>query len=263
MELFYDNSRINNDDSSIDIISDGGKVIIVENLDEFKTSYYRKEYLPNLNENEIINIIFKFAFSKTKSMAFSKKTKIRDMFKMFFQENKVLEKEKQFYKFLFNSNTLNINDDSPLENIFICNGQTIDVNIMNDENKDTFKGKELKVIIKSKGIIFNKISIGTLNQIKDLYDRIEKIYTNGEKFKKIIAQRFEIKKNDERTFSSVGIRNDFTCTVIFINDKENEEEEEKEKEEEEEKEKEKEKEEEKEKEKEKEGNSNFKLCLIF
>jgi len=60
MELFYDNNLLNNDDSPINNIANGGKVIIVENLDEIKTSYYRKKYMPSLPRDNIINIIFKY-----------------------------------------------------------------------------------------------------------------------------------------------------------------------------------------------------------
>ena len=180
-------------------------------------------------------------------MTLSKKIKIRDMFIMFFQENKVLEKGKQYYSFTFNSNTLNINDDSPIESMFICDGKTIEVDIKKDKNLSV-KGKKLEVKIKNKGKIFQKTSIGTLNQIKDLYIKLEQNYSDGKDIKRIIIKEIEIKKNDERTFSSRGIRNNFTCTIIFIDDKESEEEIEEEKEEE--------------KEKEKNNNKN-KYCLIL
>ena len=225
MDLFYDNNLLNNDDSSINNIPNGGKVIIVENLDEIKTSYYRKEYLPNLPRDDIINIIFRYSFGKTASMVFSKKTKIKDMFKMFFQDNKVLEKGKKYYKFTFNSDTLNINDDSPIGTLFNSDGKTIDVDIRKNEN--SIKGKELEVKIKNKGKITQKIPIGTLNQIKSLYFKIEQNYSDGKQIKNIFTKNIEIKNNDERTFSSRGIRNNFTCTVIFIDNKENEEEKEK------------------------------------
>ena len=227
MDLFYDNNLLNNDDSPINIIANGGKVIIVENLDEIKTSYYRNEYLPNLPRDDIINIVFKISYGKTISMTFSKKTKIRDMFKMFFQDNKVLEKGKPYYKFTFNSDTLNINNSSPIESLFKCDGKTINVDIAKNEN--TIKGKELEVKIKNKGKIIQKTSIGTLNQIKSLYFKIEQNYSNGQQIKRIIIEGIEIKKDDEKTFSSRNIRNNFTCTVIFIDDKENEEEKGKEK----------------------------------
>jgi hypothetical protein len=222
MDLFYNNKLLNNDDSPINIIENGGKVIIVENLDEIKTSYYRNEYLPNLPGDDVINIVFKFSFGKTISMAFYRKTKIRDMFKMFFQDNKVLEKGKQYYKFTFNSDTLNINNSSSIESLFKCDGKTINVDIYKTENPN--KGKELEVKIKNKGKITQKTSIGTLNQIKSLYFKIEQSFSNGKQIKRIITKDIEIKKNDERTFSSRGIRNNFTCTVIFIDDKENKEE---------------------------------------
>jgi hypothetical protein len=227
MDLFYDNNLLNNDDSPINFIANGGKVIIVENLDEIKTSYYRNEYLPNLPRDDIINIVFKISYGKTISMTFSKKTKIRDMFKMFFQDNKVLEKGKPYYKFTFNSDTLNINNSSPIESLFNCDGKTINVDIKKNEN--TIKGKELEVKIKNKGEIIQKTSIGTLNQIKSLYFKIEQNYSNGQQIKKIITERIEIKKDDEKTFSSRNIRNNFTCTVYYIDDKENEERKKKEK----------------------------------
>ena len=165
---------LNNDDSPINNIANGGKEIIVENLDEIKTSYYRKKYMPSLPRDNIINIIFKYSLGKTVSMTFSRKTKIRDMFKMFFQDNKVLEKGKQYYKFTFNSDALNINDDSPIGTLFNSDGKTINVDI--SKNGNSIKGKELEVKIKNKGKIIHKRSIGTLNQIKSLYFKIEQIY---------------------------------------------------------------------------------------
>ena len=217
MDLFYKNKILKNDDSPISIISNGDKVIMAENLEELNFSYYRNQYIPKLRADDIINIVFKFSFSfKVRTMTFSKKTKIRDMFKMFFQENKIVENGKKYYKFLLDSNTLNINDDSPIGKIFNTNGKTIIV----DKIKEVkiIKGKELKVTVKNKRKKITETTIGTLNQIKDLYLRLEQDMTNGKIIQRMSQRGKEIRRDDERTFSSIGIRDDFTCVIHFVGD---------------------------------------------
>lgn len=57
--------------------------------------------------------------------------------------------------------------------------------------------------------------IGTLNQIKELYKAM-KIYASVNPFDlvgngKISPGEIEVKENDERTFSDIGIRDNFIC----------------------------------------------------
>lgn len=66
-----------------------------------------------------------------------------------------------------------------------------------------------------------KFTIGTLAQIKKFYKGLEKINEwkqIGIKIDKVILNpgNIEIDKNDERTFSAIGIRNDFECNVFLV-----------------------------------------------
>jgi hypothetical protein len=219
MELFYNNKYLKEDDKRINIISNGDKVIMAENLDELNNSIYKNLYQPNLSSGDIVYIIFNFSFNnKIKTMAFSKKTKIRDMFKMFYQENGIIGKGKQFYKFLLNSNTLNVDDNSPLGNLFNSDGKTIIVDYINELN--VIKGKKLEVEVRNKRKKLSKTTIGTLNKIKDLYFKLEQNYTNHRTIQRISIKGKEVRRDDERTFFSINVRENFKCIIHFRDDDE-------------------------------------------
>ena len=219
MELFYNNKYLKEDDKRINIISNGDKVIMAENLDELNNSIYKNLYQPNLSSGDIVNIIFNFSFNnKIKTMAFSKKTKIRDMFKMFYQENGIIGKGKQFYKFLLNSNTLNVDDNSPLGKLFNSDGKTIIVDYINELN--VIKGKKLEVEVRNKRKKLSKTTIGTLNKIKDLYFKLEQNYTNHRTIQRISIKGKEVRRDDERTFFSINVRENFKCIIHFRDDDE-------------------------------------------
>ena len=220
MDLFHDNNVLKNDDSPIDNISDGDKVIIAEILDELNNSDYEKEYLPNLNINDIINIIFKFSSGKKKPMTFSRKTKIKEMLKMFLQENKILEKAKHHYKITYDSETLNFNDDSLIGDIFKADGS---IALVDQIEEKYVPGKQLKVSLKNKNNPLLEIKTGTLEQIKTFYCNLEQNILSNKKIKKVIIKSKAIDKKDESTFASYGIRNDFTCNILFMGDQESKE----------------------------------------
>ena len=220
MDLFHDNNVLKNDDSPIDNISDGDKVIIAEILDEFNNSDYEKEYLPNLNINDIINIIFKFSSGKKKPMTFSRKTKIKEMLKMFLQENKILEKAKHHYKITYDSETLNFNDDSLIGDIFKADGS---IALVDQIEEKYVPGKQLKVSLKNKNNPLLEIKTGTLEQIKTFYCNLEQNILSNKEIKKVIIKGKAIDKKDESTFASYGIRNDFTCNILFMGDQESKE----------------------------------------
>ena len=221
MDLFYNNKYLKEDDTLISIISNGDKVIMAENLDELNFSFYKNVYQPKLASDDIVNIIFRFSFNnKIKSMTFSKKTKIKDMFNMFYQENKILGKGKQFYKFFLNSNSLNVNDNSPIGNIFNSDGKTIIVDYLKESNP--IKGKKLEVEVRNKRKKLSKTSIGSLNQIKDLYFKLEQNYSNRRIIQRITIKGKEVRRDDRRTFFSINIRENFKCIIHFTDEDENE-----------------------------------------
>jgi hypothetical protein len=220
MDLFYNNNILKIDDSPIDKISDGDKVVIVEILDEFNNSFYEKEYLPTLKANNVINIIFKFSSGKKKSMVFSKKTKIKEMLKIFFQESKILEKAKKHYRITYDSKELNLNDDSLIGDIIIYDGAIVNV----DQIEEKYvQGKQLKVSLKNKNNPLLDVKTGTLETIKSFYYNLETNILSNKKIKKVIIKGKAINKDDESTFASYDIRNDFTCNILFMGDQESKE----------------------------------------
>ncbi len=219
MDLFHNSKYLKEDDTKISIISNGDKVIMAENLDELNYSIYKNVYQPKLSSGDIVNIIFKFSFNdKIKTMTFSKKTKIRDMLQMFFQENKIIGKGKHFYKFLLNSNSINADDNSPLGNLFNSDGKTIIVDYVNELN--VIKGKKLEVEIRNKRKKLSKTTIGTLNKVKDLYFKLEQNFTNRRIIQRISIKGKEVRRDDERTFFAMNVRENFKCIIHFEDDDE-------------------------------------------
>ena len=80
-------------------------------------------------------------------------------------------------------------------------------------------GKILNVNIEIGNECYNNIFLGTLEQLKQFYESInlavKAIFSCNKKIKNIIIlpRNLEIKKDDERTFSQIGIREDFQCKV--------------------------------------------------
>jgi len=103
-----------------------------------------------------------------------------------------------------------------LKNIF---NSSSNISIYVSENSLLFpifpEGKKIRASFYSnneKKNIFN-INIGTLNQIKELYNLyIFRFHSKGI----IYPGGIEIKKDDERTFSEIGIRDNFKC-ILFGN----------------------------------------------
>lgn len=83
-----------------------------------------------------------------------------------------------------------------------------------------FYGKLLKVSLKIKNekgktIISNGYA-GTLEQIKHFYNNLNKLINSSYEILEsplIYPEKISINLNDERTFSDIGIRKDFTCNL--------------------------------------------------
>ncbi len=120
---------------------------------------------------------------------------------------------KEFY-IRYNGITLNLEDknilytDSDIKIIFL------------EIEKRKSKGKMLVAIIKNENdILINKFT-GTLQNIKNFYKEL-KAELYGYRYKLmgnpiIIPGEIELKEDDERTFSSFGIRENFTCKVKLL-----------------------------------------------
>ena len=120
---------------------------------------------------------------------------------------------------LYNAEKLDFNDNSTL----LEKGITIScTNIIVEQNQQindgiVCHGKRIGLKIYNKETLIINIMIGTLNTIESLYRILEETYFfNNKKIEKLEIGGQELKKDDKRTFSSMGIRNDFICNIEFI-----------------------------------------------
>ena len=143
------------------------------------------------------------------------------MKKSFFSRMKIPFKYLKDFKFLFNVTFLE-NDNEILKNIFIENISTVTVSVVNNipyfELPKYVEGKRIHVSIYLGDDPKESVcgfEVGTLEQIKELYKRNEYYFLS--KGKGIIYPGgIEVKENDERTFSEIGIRDNCTCKGIII-----------------------------------------------
>ena len=114
-----------------------------------------------------------------------------------------------------NASHLDFNDNSTLHVKGLDNNTYIAV----DERNliiavIAYKGKEIEAKIYNKEKLISNFKIWILNTIEHLYETLEYyIPSEYSKIKKIRDRRNGIKKDDKRTFSSIGINNDFICNI--------------------------------------------------
>ena len=220
-QLIHNNKILENDDSSIDCILNGDSIKIIEFLDDCDLSYYDSLLLKHKNSlsPKYINIIFTLLDGVKYPLIFPKDITGIEIKKSFCSRNKVPFKYIKDLQFLYNA--AEMNDNEILKNIIPLDIRTI--NVIVREKKDILphypyiKGKKIKVSIYSKNPkkILRTFDVGTLNQIKELYEFIE-LYFNAKGKGIIYPGGIELTENDERAFSEIGIRDNFTCKWINI-----------------------------------------------
>ena len=215
IQLFHNEKFLNDDETSIDCINEGDEIKIIEQLHGIDFSYYDL-YLSKHKKEPLINIILYSNNIKGKTFCFTLNTSIEEMIKIICNELCIPENQREEYFFLMNGKKLSFYDKSTLFQNRIKNFTRIyTIRTKNITLFNYLNGRCLGVTIKDKNkIICNKFT-GTLNTIKQFY---EFIYVNEFKnrnisLKKIIINGKEFQKDDERTFSSLGIRKNFICNV--------------------------------------------------
>ena len=125
------------------------------------------------------------------------------------------------FKYIDNFNCMfngrKIEDNKILKNIFPNHIFGFKVPIINNsrlfDDTQVTEGKRIFAQIYLNDIGVFQLRFGTLNQIKELYKEIYK----GNRFDSLEAiiypGEIEVKENDERTFSEIGIRDDFICKL--------------------------------------------------
>jgi hypothetical protein len=228
IKLFHNTEILLNDDSSIDCISNGDFIKINEILD-INDFYYKSLCLKHKNTN-IINL--RLVGHAKIARSFPEEITINEMINAFLMELKIPTYFKNNFKFIFNSKYLYYEDNKTLKDSDLANNCIIQFIKSQQIMGGVFLfGKAGKIIninieIKKGNLCLEKIEtqIGTLDIIKDIYNSIQYslIYLFGEeknpkiKEKKIILASIEINRDDERTLSLIGVREDFKCEVFLI-----------------------------------------------
>ena len=217
MQLFHKGRFLSEDETSIDCVENGDEIKIIEELHGVDFSYYELFLLRHKNENKI-TVFFHLYNGARKLINITLNTSVEEMIKIFFFEINVPDNKREYFCLLYNSNRLNFHDKSTLKEKGIVGNCTITV-IKNDTLYYKFgDGKTLQVIIKDKNKEIYKTVVGTLQTIEDFYNKLSNEFPRFD-FLKIEINGKEFLKNDRRTFSSVGIRDDFTCYVEIIEKK--------------------------------------------
>ena len=215
MKLFYKNKILNNDESSIDDIYNGDEINIIE---EFKGNFdlsYLENNPSKYNKENLINITFEKTTGHSINLVISRNSTIREMINLYFLKKGISEKYKNLFLFINGATSLDINDISTLFDKNIINHKKIIVEEKNSGLNGNIKGKKLNVsILNQNNKLDSSTYIGTLNQIKDLFDNLNSMYPD-KNINKITIEKKEYKKNDKHTFSSIGIRDNFICHIIF------------------------------------------------
>ena len=213
LKLFYKNNYLREDETPIDLISFGDEINIVEDLYDIDLTYYQS-YLSKNNKKEMINIMFNFSNIIKKKMLFTSETTVKEMIKMFFFEMRIPEKEKKNFRLIYDASHLDFNDNSTLLEKEFHN--LISITVYEIVPNIIYKGKKIEAKIYNKEKIISNIIIGTLDTIEQLYLSLEYyIPSEYSKIKKLEIGGKELKKDDKRTFSSIGINNDFICNIEY------------------------------------------------
>jgi hypothetical protein len=208
--LIYKDDILENDESNIDDIPDGTTIEIYTKIKEgslIKNPYY--SYLLEKNK-DCLPILIKFSFYKDRKLknfnvSFPCDISVSQMIK-------VLKFEfKDHFHFIFEAKKLEDNDDSKLSRKFGKDQliYIIDYSNMGCGFKD-FKEFKAIILVKDKNIV-KTTKVCRFYSIDGLISNIENILNS--KIKTLFIEDKKIDLNNEETIASLGIKDDFICTV--------------------------------------------------
>ena len=219
IKLFHNNKLLENDDSTIECILDGDLIKIIPDVDYNNSEY--KSLLEKHKNSPIINIIFIGNSGFKLIRPFPNNITIKKMFEIFFKSIKIKENKIKEFVFIYSGEYINIYDNELLKNKFHNSNANIEFYLKNNVvNYPCGPGKVLSITIENdKNLILN-IEEGTLEQIKNFCYKLKgRLNDYGYQLLDnpiIFPEEIELKDNDIRTFSSIGIRNNFTCKVKIL-----------------------------------------------
>ena len=206
--LISNNCIIKKDESSLDFISEGDLIIIIENRIYPDDSYY-KSLLINNNNSEIKNFIWKNSYGIT--LQFPSKITISQM------------KKAIYLKFGYHCKEIicdwfSRRNDETLEGIPSNSSLSYGLAYQILNTKINLLGKKIKIRIKTKKQLQLTIILGTQDSNKYLVRRIEADLQ--EKVKKTFFNEKELNIKDEMSIDSLGLK-DGSVLIVVTEEKEN------------------------------------------
>ena len=148
------------------------------------------------------------------SKVFPNNISIRQMFQIIFEEMNFEDNIRNSVYFFYNCFRINTEDNTLLLNFFYNANPTINFYFNNFED---LPGTIFNVTIQNNRDLILNFNVGTLEQISDfrrrLNQRIENLRYRIINNPILNPGEIELNEDNERTFSSKGIRDDCTCRV--------------------------------------------------
>jgi hypothetical protein len=206
--LISKNCIIKEDESSIDSISDGDLIIIIENIIYPDNSYYKSLFIKN-NNSERINVIWRDSFGEIRNLLFPSNITILQM------------KKAIYFKFGYCNKGISCNwfskkNNETLEELPL--NSTLSYEKKNQSLSYYIKFLGKKIMIRIKRIKRNEekpkleILFGSLNSNKTIVRRVEADLQ--EKVKKIYFNAKELNIKDEVSIASLGIKDGSQLIVV-------------------------------------------------
>ena len=204
--LIYQNKVLAQDESSIETISDGDEIRIIEPRNYPDDSYYN---FLSQKLGKKLNIIFQLPSGQKSIFILPETTLVSDMIKALKLK---LGLENNYSSLIYNSDNFGDKYDWKIKNV-LKNGDKILV-IIND-NPPYIIGKSVEIYISytKKNIEHWNFEIGLLNFIKFIIEKVEVFYRA--KIKKLFIGDKIFKRDDERCLSEIGIYDNFNCLIEF------------------------------------------------
>ena len=224
--LYHNSKKVEYNDKKITEIKNKDEIKI-EELSLFNFIYVCQPLEKDKKKHKYMNLIFFDPYNKEeKSYEFPEEITINDLMSLINFKNVDLKRAQ--ISFQNNGEILNLNDknlkEKKLKNVF-ANDRKINIEIKNNISLTKYPGKILEVSLVLKGKEKKhdnlKMYLGTLEPIIKFFGRLgkelDKNFPNHKEFKFFINdQQIDLKKDDERTFSSKGVNimSDFKCSII-------------------------------------------------
>ena len=205
--LLYKDNILNNDESSIDSISNNDFIKIIDIRNYQDNSYFNHLFY---NDKIKTNYVFVFSDGKKQNLVLPTDIKISQLLKAFYLKNGL---EYNSYKLIYNSLTLSPNDEQKFYRI----GVSINIFVNYVTNYPYTFGKIIQVHITytDKRVEDWIFGIGLLNSINYIISKNESRVKR--KVKTLSIKNLIIKRDDQRTLLSLGITKNFNCLIDFEN----------------------------------------------